>query len=78
MRSNTERHQYRLHLGADNQGEAADLEFDARGSDIALNLTAKYCGNRAVALFEDGRKLADVKQVNGVWLVSETRREPAE
>jgi hypothetical protein len=63
-------HTYRLHLADDGKGEARDIEFEALGSYAALSLAQSACGSRPVTLFEDGKKLADIKYNKGFWEVS--------
>lgn len=63
-------HVYRLALTADGHNEAREIEFEAKGSDMALGRTHKFSGSRSVTMFEDGQKLADLKYDRGFWIVS--------
>jgi hypothetical protein len=64
-------HTYRLKLDEDGRGSARDIEFEAPGAEVALRMARDMCGGRAVQLFEDGRKLADLKLANmSFWIVS--------
>lgn len=62
---------YRLKLGEDGRGLPRDIEFTAGGADAALQLAHRLCEGRVAELFENGRKLADVKYVRtgGFWLI---------
>lgn len=62
-------HTYRVCL-TDGWGGSHDIEFEALGPDIALFKAQKFCGSRSFAMFEDGKQLADLKCVQGVWQVS--------
>jgi hypothetical protein len=62
-------HVYRLMLTADGRNEACEIEFEAYSSDMALDRTHKFSGSRSVTMFEDGRKLADLKYDRGFWIV---------
>jgi hypothetical protein len=70
MTQNPNAHTYRLQLAADGKGEAHEIEFEALGSNAALNMAHATCGSRSVTVFEDGRKLADIKYNQGFWHVS--------
>jgi hypothetical protein len=67
MAQRLDAHTYRLQLTEDGQGEARSIEFDAFGSEIALDMAFKFCGSRPATLFEDGRKLADIQHAKGFW-----------
>ena len=60
-------HIYRLQFTEDDQGQARDIEFEARGADMALEIAHKFCGSKSVTMFEDGRRLADLKFATGFW-----------
>ena len=64
-------HTYRLSLAADNHAEAREIEFEASGPDVALRLAHDLCGARSVDMFEDGRKIANVRLSGhqGFWIV---------
>lgn len=63
-------HTYRLELPDDDLGEARTIEFNAQGAYAALKLAREYCGSRAAAMFEDGRRLGEVTRVGSVWHIA--------
>ena len=64
-------HTYRLRLDEDGRGTARDIEFEASGADVALRMAHDMCAGRGVELYEDGRKLADLKlSRQAFWMVS--------
>jgi hypothetical protein len=62
-------HTYRVCL-TDGLSDAHEIEFEALGSDIALLRAQKLCGSRSFAMFEDGKELANLQCLQGVWQVS--------
>ena len=74
MRQLAGSHTYRLRLPADEAADAREIEFKATGADVALRLAHGLCGARSVEMFEDGRKLANVRlsSANGFWIIDNT------
>ena len=74
MRQSAVSHTYRLCLAGDLATEPRDIEFEASGPDVALRLAHDLCGARSVDMFEDGRKIANVRLSgrNGFWIVAGT------
>lgn len=70
MARGSDGHVYRLTLTADERNEAREIEFEAYDSDMALGRTYKFSGSRSVTMFEDGRKLAELRFDRGFWTVS--------
>jgi hypothetical protein len=66
-------HTYRLSLAADESVEPRTIEFEASGPDVALRLAHDLCGARSVDMFEDGRKIANVRlsSRDGFWIIGE-------
>lgn len=64
-------HTYRLQLAPGQTAEPREIEFEASGADVALRLAHDLCGARAVDMFEDGRKIANVRLSghNGFWII---------
>ena len=60
----------RLEIPADELGEARAFELDAHGAYSALSVAREYCGNRTAALFEDGRRLAQIQRIGPVWRIA--------
>lgn len=62
---------YLLRLTSDDEGDARDIEFEASGPEVALRMAHQFCGWRPVELFEDGRKLANLRlsDGNGFWMI---------
>ena len=54
-------HTYRLSLTAHECVEPRTIDFEASGSDVALRLAHDLCGAHSVDMFEDGRKIANVR-----------------
>jgi hypothetical protein len=63
-------HTYRLELVDDELGQARTIEFNAHGAYAALNLAREYCGHRSAAMFENGRRLAEIRRVGHVWHIA--------
>jgi hypothetical protein len=71
MRQFTHNHTYRPQLARDVAAEPREIEFEASGPDVALRMAHDLCGARSVDMFEDGRKIANVRLSghNGFWIV---------
>lgn len=63
-------HRYRIQLDHGYDTEAAETEFDAIGSEIALSRLETIPNKRRAVIFEDDRQIADLTFLEGFWRIA--------